>query len=166
MTRYAKFIVAMFAVLTISIGCDQPAADDKTKNDLEEIHSHEPGDELVWEVKKKIDDTDIEIWLGHHGNHFHAGDKIEPSVAIVKAGESVADAKVFNQLVNPDDPSVTIGEEVATVYEPESEDEIAHYAQGDLMIPADATSKCLIRYRIEIPDMESMSMDAPVKVGH
>ena len=160
-------LLASLAVLIMIAGCQGPADTAENGTSAEADHWHEPGDELVWESKEKLGDLGIDLWLGHHGDHFHAGDKIEPSVAIMKDGKPLADAKVFNQLVDPDDPEKTITEEVATVYEPETEEEIAHYAQGDLKIPADAESKgCVIRFRIEIPEAESLTRDIEVKVGH
>jgi len=154
--------------LTLTVGCQNPAqTDSKSGGDSAgQWHEHGPNDELVWESKEKLDGG-IDFWLGHHGDHFHAGDKIELSVAITKDGKALADAKVFNQLVDPGDLGKTITEEVATVYEPETEEEIAHYAQGELVIPADAEGKgCVIRFRIEIPEAESLTRDMEVKVGH
>ena len=97
---------------------------------------------------------------------FMVVDDIEPAIVISKGGETVSDAKVFNQLVDPDDPEKAIGEEIATVFEPKTDEEIAHYAQGDLKIPNDA-KKIVIRYRIMIPGSEEpITRDVAVKVGH
>jgi len=78
---------------------------------------------------------------------------------------SVADAKVFNQLVDPGDATKSITEEIATVYEPQTEEEIAHYAQGDLKIPAGGKG-CVVRFRIEIPGADPLTRNMEVKVGH
>ena len=157
-------ILTTLAILMLIAGCQNAETAEKGKS-AEHEHTHEPGDELVWEFKEKLADTGIDLWLGHHGDHFHAGDKIEPSVAIMKDGKPIADAKVYNQLVDPDDATKTITEEVATVYEPETEEEIAHYAQGDLELPLTAEG-CVVRFRIEIPEAESLTRDMEVKVGH
>ena len=162
-----KILATMaLAILILITGCEKPAetasGDGGSLHDL--AHSHEPGDELVWESKEKLDDG-YEIWLGHHGDHFHAGNTIEPSVAIMKDGKAFADAAVFNQLVDPDDSTKTITDEVATVYEPKTEEEIAHYAQGGLKIPDGDVTRCVVRFRIQI-DAESLSRDMEVKVGH
>ena len=157
-------LLTSLAVLIVIAGCQGPA-DTESGTSAEADHWHEPGDELVWESKEKLGDLGIDLWLGHHGDHFHAGDMIEPSVAIMKDGKPLADAKVFNQLVDPKDANKTITEEIATVYEPETDEEIAHYAQGDLVIPT-GSNACLIRFRIEIPEMESLTRDTKVKIGH
>lgn len=173
-------IFALMAILMLVAGCQSPTesassdaspetgapADVAHADEPGDVgHTHEPGDELVWEAKEKIDGTGFEIWMGHHGSHFHAGDMIEPSVAIMRDGKAFADAAVFNQLVEPDYPTEAITEEVATVYEPETDEEIAHYAQGKLEIPADGKA-CVIRFRIEILELGSLTRDMKVKVGH
>ena len=165
MSNLLKITVLLFAACLLSVGCDDAGESVVDNGSETETHLHEPGDELVWEVKEKIADTDFEIWFGHHGSHFHAGDTIEPSVAIMKAGEAFADAKVFNQLADPSDVARGLTDEIKTVYEPATDEEIAHYAQGDLKIPADA-SKCMIRFRIELPGMPGLSRDVTVAVGH
>ena len=128
-------------------------------------HSHDEDDELVWEVKEKLGESNFEVWWGHHGNHFHAGDKIEPAVAILNDGKPFADAKVFNSIVDADDPGKTLVQEVAMVYEPETPEEPAHYAQGELTIPATATS-CVIRFRVEIDGQPEHIRDVTVNIGH
>ena len=167
-------VLVLMAILMLTVGCqdpaetassDAPAAPAQDGSPAEVAHTHEPGDELVWESKEKIDDIGIELWLGHHGNHFHAGDMIEPSVAIMKDGKAFADASVYNQLVDPNDPTKSITEEVGAVFEPKTEEEIAHYAQADLKIPAGAES-CVIRFRIESLEIGSLTRDIKVKVGH
>lgn len=135
-------------------------------NFKEEAHGHEHGhshgeeDALVWEGEPK-QAAGYEIKLGHHGKHLHAGEEVEPAVAITKDGEDVSDAKVFNALVNTE--GEVVAEEVATVFEPKTEEEPAHYAQGGLAIPKDV-SKVVIRFRIELPGEESATFDVPVEV--
>ena len=162
MNHFLQMSFLCFAVLAIAIGCED-AAVEKANESVPHVHEH--GDELVWKVKEKVGDTNIEIWLGHHGTHFHGGDSIEPAVVIAKDGKALADAKVFVQLADPNSVKDVLTEETATVFEPETEEEIAHYAQGKLKLPADAT-KCLIRCRIEIPAMDEISRDVSMDVGH
>ena len=132
-------------VLFVTCGCESSdtATGDKSnsQNASTAAHSHGEDDALYWPIK--IWNSDCEFRLGHHGNHFHGGDKIEPAISITRDGVAVADAKVFNCLVDPDEPETIVAEEVSTVYEPETDDEIAHYAQGELLIPNDST-KCTI----------------------
>lgn len=125
-------------------------------------HAHTGDDALVWE-QKDIQHAGYTIMLGHHGEHLHAGEGVEPAVSIMQNGEAVADAQVFNALVAADAATV-VAEEVATVYEPETVEEPAHYAQGELMIPADVDN-ILIRFRIVLPgDGGEVSYDVPVQV--
>ena len=128
-------------------------------------HTHGDADLLVWESKEKIEGTELEIWFGHHGNHFHLGDEIEPAVAIMRGGNAYADAMVFNAMVNPADENKLIGQEMATVYESETADEIAHYAQGELVIPYQGT-EFAIRYRVVLPDLDrEITRDVKVQVS-
>ncbi|MBD3675747.1 MAG: hypothetical protein HUJ26_19740 [Planctomycetaceae bacterium] len=124
-------------------------------------HSHGDGDALVWEGEPKMH-AGLVIKLGHHGKHLHAGEEVEPAVSITRDGEAVSDAKVFNALVSEDGKTV-LAEEVPTVYEPETPEEPAHYAQGGLMIPADAETVA-IRFRIIAPDAEEVTYDVPIAV--
>ncbi|MFT7640854.1 MAG: hypothetical protein ACI9G1_002598 [Pirellulaceae bacterium] len=158
-----NYLSLVLILLALTLGCG-PAAEPEGNGETDP-HLHEAGDDLVWEVKQKIVDSEFEIWLGHHGNHFHADDPIEPAISITKSGEAYADAKVFNVMVDPNDPEKTLGEEIATVYEPATEDEIAHYAQGELKIPSGAT-KFVIRYRIVIADRADHIVDVPGAVDH
>ena len=124
-------------------------------------HSHGEDDALVWEGEPQSH-AGATILIGHHAKVLHAGTEVEPAVSIMREGKSVADAKVFNSLLSEDGKTV-LADEVPTVYEPESADEPAHYAQGGLMIPKDAM-KIVIRFRIEIPGADSVQFDAPVTV--
>ena len=124
-------------------------------------HSHTGDDALVWEGEPK-QHAGLVIKLGHHGQHLHAGEEVEPAVSITRDGEPVADAKVFNALVSADGATVLV-EEVPTVYEPTTDDEPAHYAQGGLMIPKDAKS-VVIRFRVVPADGEEATFDVPVSV--
>ncbi|MCG6156369.1 hypothetical protein [Rubinisphaera margarita] len=124
-------------------------------------HSHGVDDALVWEGEPETH-AGMTILLGHHGQHLHAGEEVEPAVAITRDGQPVADAKVFNALINGEDKSV-IAAEVPTVYEPETPEEPAHYAQGGLMIPAGAKN-VMIRFRIVPAGAEPVTYDVPIAV--
>lgn len=129
-------------------------------------HTHGDADLLVWELKEKIEGTDLEIWFGHHGEHFHLGDEIEPAVAIMQGGAAYAEAQVFNAMVDPTDTSKLIGPEMATVYEGETADEIAHYAQGELVIPFQG-DEFVIRYRVVLPGQDrEITRDVQMQVSH
>jgi len=124
-------------------------------------HSHGADDALVWEGKP-VDHAGTTILLGHHGKTLHAGEEVEPAVSITRDGKPVTDAKVFNSLVSADGETV-LAEEVATVFEPTTEDEPAHYAQGALAIPKDV-KKVAIRFRVVLAGEEAKTFDVPVTV--
>lgn len=105
-------------------------------------------DALVW--NKEIDEQGYKIALGYHGSSLLAGSNVEPAVQITREGTPVADAKVFNALLDADGKTV-LAEEVATVYEPPTTDEPSHYAQGALKIPS-GTRQATLRYRIVLPE--------------
>lgn len=110
-------------------------------------HSHSGDDALIWRLD--VDHVGYAIRLGHHGEHLHAGEEVEPAIGITRDGKPVHDAKVFNALVAEDEKTVT-AKEAPTVYEPPTAEEPAHYAQGALTIPGDA-KRIIIRYRIRLP---------------
>ena len=92
-----------------------------------------------------------------------AGGDVEPAVQVTRDGQPVADAQVFNALLE-DDGETVLAEEVATVYEPPTSDEPAHYAQGSLKIPS-GTRQATIRYRIVLPEGKGeRTFDVPVDV--
>ncbi len=124
-------------------------------------HSHGEDDALVWEGEPEML-GDMEIKLGHHALTLHAGSAVEPAVSITLNGEAVADAKVFNSLLDADGVTV-LAEEVPTIYEPETPDEPAHYAQGELDIPA-GLSAVVIRFRIVPADGDEATFDIQVPV--
>jgi hypothetical protein len=123
-------------------------------------HTHGADDALVW--REELDAEGYQIALGHHGEALHAGRELEPAVQIARDGQPVDNAQVYNTLLAADGQSVLAGE-VATVYEPPTTEEPAHYAQGALQIPAD-TQKVIIRYRIVLPDGGERRFDVPVVV--
>jgi hypothetical protein len=111
-------------------------------------HKHAGDDALVWRLRD-VEEAGFIISLGHHAKHLHAGEAVEPAVSITRDGQPVDDAKVFNSLVD-DGSNTVLAKEVSTVYEPTTVDEPAHYAQGELKIPADL-DRVIIRYRILLP---------------
>jgi hypothetical protein len=130
-------------------------------HDSGHVHSHGPDDALVW--LKEISEQDYKIALGHHGVILFAGGKVEPAVQITSGEEPVADAQVFNALLAADG-KVVLAEEVATAYEPPTDDEPSHYAQGGLKIPS-GTRQMVIRYRIVLPEGKGEhTFDVPVAV--
>jgi hypothetical protein len=124
-------------------------------------HSHGADDALVWEGEPR-EHAGLQIQLGHHGEQLHAGEEVEPAVSIVRNGKPVDDAKVFNALVSADGQTV-LAKEVATVYEPTTDDEPAHYAQGALAIP-NGVAEVILRFRIVSAGADPVSFDVPVTV--
>jgi hypothetical protein len=61
------------------------------------------------------------------------------------------------------DGKTVLAKEVATVYEPPTADEPAHYAQGALAIP-EGSKKVAIRFRIVSPEGDETSFDVPITV--
>lgn len=122
-------------------------------------HSH---DELFWQMK----DIDFEghvISLGHHGIHPHAGEAMEPAVMVTKDGEPVAKAEVFVSLLDSSRKEV-LSKEVPTVFEPTTDEEPAHYAQGEVNVPT-GVATVTIHYRAVLPGVEQeFSKDVSVKV--
>lgn len=147
----------LFLVTGFLIGCGQ------VKEKGEHSHSHDGDDALVW-VEEYIKHEGFVLALGHHGRHLHAASSVEPAVSITRDGAAVADAKVFNSLVSADAKEV-IRPEAATVYEPKTEDEPAHYAQGKLHLPK-GSPRYIIRFRIELPGVESeLTRDITIEVA-
>jgi hypothetical protein len=115
----------------------------------------------VW--RKQVDEQGFNIALGHHGQTLHAGHMVEPAVGITRQGQPVADAQVFNALLSADGGTV-LAAEAATVYEPPTSLEPAHYAQGALRLPVDS-QRVVIRYRIVLPGGGGeKTFDVPVDV--
>lgn len=124
-------------------------------------HSHGEDDALVWEGEP-VDLAGLQIKLGHHGKELHAGKEVEPAVSITRDGKPVSDAKVFNALASADGKTI-LAKEVPTIYEPTTDEEPAHYAQGALAIPKEV-SKVIIRFRIVPAGGEPATFDVPVSV--
>lgn len=124
-------------------------------------HSHTGDDALIWR-QEGVKEGDYTISLGHHGTDLHAGQPVEPAVMVTKGGQDVADAKVFNALLAEDGKTV-VAEEKPTVYEPKTDEEPAHYAQGELTVPQDA-KKVVLRFRVVLPEGGEKTFDVPVEV--
>jgi hypothetical protein len=119
--------------------------------EVDHLHDHEIHQRLVW-IEKDIEYEGYTISVGYHGNHFHNDDGVEPAVSILRDGKPVSDAKVFNTLLDVDGKTV-FDTEIDAVFEPATEKEPAHYAQGNLAIPGGKT-KSLIHFRVELPGVE------------
>lgn len=155
--------VAAFDGTVLGIIDGKPSQGEFSESDASvgHSHSHTGDDALVWEGEPKSH-AGLEIKLGRHGQHLHAGEEVEPAVAITRDGQDVSDAKVFNALVSADGKTV-LAEEVPTIYEPKTPEEPAHYAQGGLAIPKDV-KQVAIRFRIAVPGADEVSYDVPVAV--
>ncbi|MEO2017976.1 MAG: hypothetical protein ABGZ53_26795 [Fuerstiella sp.] len=121
----------------------------------------EVDDSLVWEGEPK-EHAGLIIKLGHHSKLLHVGEEVEPAVSITRDGEAVSDAKVFNALFSADGKT-ELAKEVATVYEPTTEEEPAHYAQGALAIPKGVAS-VVIRFRLVPSGADTVTFNVPVTV--
>ncbi len=159
-TMINKGVQAVSIVLLLgTIGCQDRQAVVVQSNDTQEtsaepeqVHTHSDADKLVW-VQSDIEAGDFVISLGHHGTHFHGGDEIEPAVSISRGGKDIADAVVHNCLVAEGGETV-LCEERETIFEPKTDEEPAHYAQGGLAIPKE-TRTFLIRFRIQLPEVDA-----------
>ena len=134
-----KCILFLLPILLLSVyaACnntsDQQEADPPEKIEREEGHHHGAGDALFW-PKKDVVHEGFQISLGHHGNHWHHGDQIEPAVAIVKDGKDIGDATITCQLFDDDE---AIEMEASMIFEPKTEEEPAHFAGAKLTFPAE-----------------------------
>lgn len=161
--------LALCSALPWLLGCEQPSATPAATTTAEhghDEHGHDHGhthsgdDSLVW-GRSDVEQAGYQIKLGHHSQKLHSGEEIEPAVSISRDGQAVADAQVFNSLQATGGAAV-LAAEVATVYEPETADEPAHYAQGALQVPA-GTEAGIIRFRIGLPaGVGEHSFDLPV----
>jgi hypothetical protein len=166
----SRVLWMMLLAVALATGCPKPeestsngdgaTADATDGADGEEHgHSHAGDDALIWQ-REGLEHEGYVIALGHHGAQLYADHEAEPAVMVTKDGEAVADAKVFVTLLNATGDTV-VTEEQATVYEPETPEEPAHYAQAEVKLPADATEVTL-RYRIELPGASEFTQDVVV----
>ena len=112
-------------------------------------HSHEGNGKLVW-IEKDVPYGEFVLSLGHYGDHLHAGSDFEPALSITKDGVEVDDVKVSVSLLSASGGNV-VGKEVATAYEPATEDKPGHYAQARLKLPK-TSPLFLLRFRIVLPE--------------
>ena len=166
------FTLLALPALSFAIGCNQPAGDGgggeaetATTNGGGASHGHSHGDAdvLFWQ-REELEHEGYVIALGHHGLHLDAGHELEAAVMVTKDGAPVDSAKVFVSLLDAEGANVVVAE-TATIYEPPTDEEPAHYAQASLMVPAEGDAATL-RYRIEFPDAAEFSLDVPVEVEH
>jgi hypothetical protein len=61
------------------------------------------------------------------------------------------------------DGRTELTKEVATVYEPTTQEEPAHYAQGALAIPKGVT-KVVLRFRVLLSGADAVTFDVPITV--
>ena len=141
--------ISVFLIGVIGCGSNATKQDPSAAN---QGHQHAEGDELVW-VKKDIEHGGYKITLGHHGKDFHFGDEIEAAAMITKNGKDIGDAVVSNCLLAEGDKKVLV-EEKALVFEPETDEEPAHYAQAAMKIPEGA-EHFLVQFKIKFPGEET-----------
>ncbi len=153
---YQSTIAFVFvSLIAFMMGCNQQSSKSETEKNAKsngdnhaESHEHGDDDKLVW-VKKEIPIDQYRVTLGHHGDHFHYGGEIEPAVMITKDGQDIAGAKIQNCLILASDSKV-VAEKKDLKFEPKTEQEPAHYAQGNLVIPKDR-GKFQIQFTIKLP---------------
>jgi hypothetical protein len=117
---------------------------------------------VVW-IERDIEHEGSMISLGYR-DQSKADTPLEPVTAITRDGKPVADAMVFNRLVDADTGD-GLGDEVATIYEPSPGSDPAIYAQGKLKRP-DSTKKCKVRFRVVLPNVDQewqRDVELPVK---
>lgn len=153
-----QMVLVLFVGLAVASGCKEPEDSKEGGNG----HSHGDDDALIWQ-RADLEHEGYLISLGHHGEHLHAGDDVEPAVMITKEESPVADAMVFVTLLNAAGENV-ITEEQATTYEPPTDAEPAHYAQAIVKVPADAT-EVMLRYRIRFSEGGEFSQDVVIQTG-
>ena len=153
--RSMLLMTALSVIVTVFIsGCrpsSQPEETSETKGGHSHTHSHDGDDALVW-VEENVEHDGFLMALGHHGEHLHSGMFVEPAIGITRDGEDVGDATVVNSLVLADGSNVII-EQNATIYEPKTEEEPAHYAQGPLYLPK-GSEQVVVRFHIGLPGAE------------
>jgi hypothetical protein len=161
--KYGFWKLSVLLSVALVGGCNPPtesASDDagsaevSTIGDANHAHSHHGGDELVWQ-RADLEHEGYVISLGHHGKQLYAGHSAEPAVMVTRNGEPVADAKVFVTLLDSTGKEVIVSEQ-ATIYEPTTAEEPAHYAQASIKLPADAR-EVTVQYRLELPAASEFS---------
>lgn len=163
--RFIFFILLPTILLSLQAGCGSTTQTDNLAEEvaaLRDAHVHGDADALHW-PKKDVEHSGFEISLGHHGNHWHGGEQIEPAVAIVKGGEDIGDAKMTCQLFDGEN---AIESPVDMIFEPKTEAEPAHFAGAQLTFPTEE-KKYLVKFEINLPGEEgSFSDTIEVTCGH
>lgn len=157
MKNALHLFLCLSMMLLLVAGCGEPEAETKVEP---KPHAHEAGDELVW-VKKNIEFEGHLVTLGHHGSHFHGGESIEPAIMLTKDGEDIDNAKTSCSLLDADGGSIVKAD---MIYEPKTEEEPAHYAQGELKFPSEERPY-KIEFVVTVGDKEFKD-SIEVKVGH
>ena len=169
MSRRITLFIGCMLVFTMScqLGCNNgKESANKTsettdnKNDDDKGHHDHGADELHW-GKKDLEHEGFVISLGHHGNHWHDGDQIEPAAMLVKDGKNIGDAKLTCQLV---DGETAIDTPAEMIFEPKTDSEPAHYAGAKLTFPSE--KEFLVKFEITLPGGETYSDSIKVRCGH
>lgn len=166
------FLMGLLGVMALVVGAcssapdesapEPPAKTNTNQTEADHGHTHEGGDELIWAMEG-LEHAGYILNLGHHGIRVLAGHNVEPAVSIQRDGTDVDDAEIFISLVSVDD-NQTLAEEKGTIYEPKTDAEPAHYAQGKLAVP-EGLERVIIRYRIKFPqDGSEETFNVPVTV--
>lgn len=152
MRKLPAITMGMWMALLGAGGCTHSP----TKNSAENGAPSESA--IVW-LEQGVEAHGMKISLGYRDQKEPADGWLEPAVGITKDGQAVADAMVFCRLVSASGES-SLGDEVATVYVPDSGGKSASYVQGKLKLPAD-NAAVAVRYRIVLPGMnEDWTRDA------
>ena len=162
-----RFVFSV-VVLGLGTGCDSTGDRNNSSNlteaerlEIAELHQHGYADALHW-PKKDVEHSEFSVSFGHHGNHWHGGEQIEPAVAIARQGKDIGDAKVVCQLLDGD---VAIGLAEDMVFEPKTDEEPAHYAGAKLTFPENEKNY-LVRFEILLDGSEKISETIEVRCGH
>jgi hypothetical protein len=138
MRKLSTICTGILFTLILLSGCARTAREHPIENATTE-------DSVVW-LEEGLGFSGMTIAFGHRNGKLQPGDWLEPTVAITRDGQIVADAMVFYQLATSDGSS-TIGDEVATVFESAADGKSAVYAQGKLRLP-DEVASVAVRVRI------------------
>ena len=165
--NFSPKTVAMFillGVMTVSLqtGCQPETVPDTVTETIDAGHHHGDADALHW-PKENIKHNDFMISLGHHGNHWHGTENIEPAVAVSKAGEDIGDLKVSCKLMDGDKEVLPY---TAMIFEPKTEEEPAHYAGATLTFPKEE-KEYQVQFEIQFEGSdEAFTRTISVNCGH
>lgn len=169
MKRSILLLTLPVLLLCFQIGCgsntDKKSSDGSTtsetsKSPKEHGHDHGGADALHW-PKKDLKHESYMVSLGHHGDHWHGGEEIEPAVAISKDGKDFGEAKITCQLMDGDK---AIDSPVEMTFEPKTEKEPAHYAGAKLAFPSEE-KKYAVKFEMTL-DGKNFSDTVEVLCGH